>query len=148
MRRTFLLFMLVALMLTGLLAPAGIAQAQGTPSFDAAGTDAQKVTAFLKQLQAAVAIDNRLKVASLVDFPLKVWIGCEDVTIRNESEFHTRYSRIFDAGLKQSIAAAKVDALVANQQGVMLDNGRVLFRPVTEHKNAIKVVAINEPGPK
>jgi hypothetical protein len=148
MRRTFLFFMLVALMLTGLLLPAGTARAQGTPSFDVAGTDAQKVTAFLKQLQAAVAFDNRIKVASLFDFPLKVWIGGQDVTIRNESEFHTRYSQIFDAGLKQSIAAAKVETLVANQQGVMFDNGRVWFRPTVEHKNAIKVVAINEPGPR
>jgi len=148
MRRTFVLFILAALMLTGSLLPAGTAQAQGTPSFDVAGTDAQKVTAFLKQLQAAVAFDNRLKVASLFDFPLKVWIDGEEMTIKGESEFQARYRRIFDAQLKQSIAAAKVDALVANQQGVMLDNGRVWFRPVVEHKNAIKVVAINEPGPK
>jgi hypothetical protein len=41
-----------------------------------------------------------------------------------------------------------VDALFANQQGVMFDNGRVWFRPIVEHKNAIKVVTINEPGPK
>ena len=148
MRRTYILFILVALMMTGLLLPAGTAQAQGTPSFDVAGTDAQKVTAFLKQLQAAVAFDNRLKVASLFDFPLKVWIDGEGVTIRNESEFQARYNRIFDVQLKQAIAAAKVDALFANQQGVMFDNGRVWFRPIVEHKNAIKVVTINEPGPK
>jgi hypothetical protein len=135
-------------MLTGLLLPAGTAQAQGTPSFDVAGTDAHKVTAFLKQLQAAVAFDNRLKVASLFEFPLKAWIDGDEVTIRNESEFQARYRQIFDAQLKQSIAAAKVDALVANQQGVMLDNGRIWFRPLVEHKNALKVVAINEPGPK
>jgi len=148
MRRTYIVFILVALMMTGLLLPAGTAQAQGTPSFDVAGTDAQKVTAFLKQLQAAVAFDNRLKVASLFDFPLKVWIDGEEVTIKGESEFQARYSRIFDAQLKQAIAAAKVDALFANQQGVMFDNGRVWFRPIVEHKNAIKVVTINEPGPK
>ena len=60
MRRTYILFILVALMMTGLLLPAGTAQAQGTPSFDVAGTDAQKVTAFLKCVQGSVAIDNRL----------------------------------------------------------------------------------------
>ena len=148
MRRTFILLILVALMLTGLLLPAGTAQAQGTPSFDVAGTDAQKVTAFLKQLQAAVAFDNRLKVASLFDFPLKVWIDGEEVTIKGESEFQARYSQIFDTSLKASIAAAKVDALFANQQGVMFDNGRIWFRPIVERKNAIKIVTINEPGPK
>ena len=70
------------------------------------------------------------------------------MTVKNESEFQARYSQIFDAQLKASIAAAKVETLVANQQGVTFDNGRVWFRPVVEHKNAIKIVAINEPGPK
>ena len=148
MRRTFILPMLVACILTGLLLPAGTAQAQGTPAFDVAGTDAKQVTAFLKCLQQSVAIDNRLKVASLVDFPLKVWVNGANVTIRNESEFHARYSQIFDAQMKASIAAAKVDTLVASQQGVTFDNGRVWFRPVAERKNALKVVAVNEPGPK
>lgn len=148
MRRTFILPMLVALILTGLLLPAGSAQAQGAPSFDVAGTDAKQVTAFLKSLQQSVAFDNRLKVASLVDFPVKVWINGADVTIRNESELQARYSQIFDAQLKQSIAAATVDTLFANQQGVMFDSGRVWFRPIVEHRNAIKIVAINEPSPK
>ena len=148
MRRTFILPMLVACILTGLLLPAGTAQAQGTPAFDVAGTDAKQVTAFLKCLQQSVAIDNRMKVASLFDFPLKVWINGADVTIRNESEFQARYNQIFDAQLKQSIAAATVDTLFANQQGVMFDSGRVWFRPIVEHKNAIKIVAINEPSAK
>ena len=30
----------------------------------------------------------------------------------------------------------------------MFDSGRVWFRPIVEHKNAIKIVAINEPSPK
>jgi hypothetical protein len=148
MRRTFFLPMLVALILTGLLLPAGTAVAQGTPSFDAAGTDAKQVASFLKCLQASVAIDNRLKVASLFDFPLKAWVDGESVTIRNESELQARYSQIFDAQMKASIAAAKVETLVASQQGVTFDNGRVWFRPVAERKNAVKIVAINEPGPK
>ena len=148
MRRTFLLPMLVALILTGLLLPAGTAMAQGTPSFDVAGTDAKQVTSFLKCLQASVAIDNRLKVASLLDYPLKAWIDGEAVTIRNESELQARYSQIFDAPMKASIAAAKVDTLSTSQQGVMFDNGRVWFRPVAERKNALKIVALNEPGSK
>lgn len=141
MRRTSLLVMLVALIVAAPL----VAAAQTAPAFDVAGTDAQKVEAFLKQLKGAVAIDNRLKVASLFDFPLKVSIGGQDVTIRNDSEFQARYSQIFDAQLKAAIAAAKVETLFANQQGVMFDNGRVWFRPIVEHRNALKVVAINDP---
>jgi len=133
--------MLVALIVAAPL----VAAAQTAPAFDVAGTDAQKVETFLKQLKGAVAIDNRLKVASLFDFPLKVSIGGQDVTIRNDSEFQARYSQIFDAQLKAAIAAAKVETLFANQQGVMFDNGRVWFRPIVEHRNALKVVAINDP---
>jgi len=148
MRRTYLVPMLVALMLTGLLLPAGTAQAQGTPTFDVAGTDAKQVASFLKCLQMSIVIDNRLKVASLFDYPAKVWIDGEVVTLKNDSELLARYNQIFDARLKASIAAAKVETLVANQQGVTFDNGRVWFRPLAEHKNAIKIVTVNEPGPK
>ena len=30
--------------------------------------------------------------------------------------------------------------------GVMFDNGRVRFRPLAEHKDALKIVAINDPN--
>jgi len=120
--------------------------AQTAPAFAAAGTDAAQVTTFLKCLQSSVALDNRIKVATLVHFPLKVWLDGEETVIDNESEFQARYSRIFDADVKKAIAEAKVDALVASQQGVMFGNGRVWFRPVVERKNAMKIVAMNEPN--
>ena len=120
--------------------------AQTAPAFAAAGTDAAQVTTFLKCLQSSVALDNRIKVATLVHFPLKVWLDGEETVIDNESEFQARYSRIFDADVKRAIAEAKVDTLVASQQGVMFGNGRVWFRPVVERKNAMKIVAMNEPN--
>ena len=142
---------LIPLILTALVLPcvpgtAGNTMAQTAPAFAAAGTDAARVTAFLKCLQSSVALDNRIKVATLVHFPLKVWLDGEETVIDNESEFQARYSRIFDAAMKKAIAEAKVDTLVANQQGVMFDNGRVWFRPVAEHKNTMKIVAINDPN--
>jgi hypothetical protein len=44
------------------------------------------------------------------------------------------------------IVDAKIDTLVATEQGVMFGNGRVWFRPLAEHKNAVKIVAINDPN--
>ena len=102
--------------------------------------------AFLKSLQSAVSLGNRLKVATLVHFPLTVWVDGEETVIHNESEFQARYGRIFDASVKKSIAAAKVETLVATQEGVMFDNGRIRVRPLAEHKNALKIVAINDPN--
>jgi hypothetical protein len=146
MRDALILIILTALVLPCLAQAAGSALDQTAPSFTAAGTDAAQVTAFLKSLQSAVSVGNRLKVASLVHFPLKAWVDGEETVIQNESEFQARYGRIFDASLKKAIADAKVDTLAANQEGVMLNDGRVWFRPVVEHKNSIKIVAINEPG--
>jgi hypothetical protein len=146
MRDALIPILLTALVLPCLPPAAAGAFAQSAPAFDAAGTDAPKVTAFLKSLQSAVALGNRIKVATLVHFPLTAWLDGEETTIRNESEFQARYSRIFDADLKKAIAEARVDALVADQQGVAFDNGRVRFRPLAGHKNALKIVAINEPN--
>ena len=104
------------------------------------------MTAFLKSLQSAVSLGNRLKVATLVHFPLTAWVDGEETVIRNESEFQARYGRIFDASVKKAIADARVDTLVANQQGVTLDNGRIRIRPLAEHKDALKIVGINDPN--
>ena len=146
MRNALIPIILTASVLSCLPLAAGSALAQTAQDFRVAGTDAAQVTAFLKCLQTSVALGNRLKVATLVRFPLKVWVDGEQTVINNESEFQAKYGRIFDADLKKAIADAKVDTLFANQQGVMFDNGRVWFRPVVEHKNAVKIVAINEPG--
>ena len=146
MRHALLPVLLTVLVLPCLPQAAGNAFAQTAPSFAAAGTDAAQVTSFLKSLQSAVSLGNRLKVASLVHFPLTVRVEGEETFVRNESEFQARYSRIFDADVKKAIAEATVETLAADQQGVTFDNGRVRFRPVPEHRNAIKIVAINESG--
>ncbi len=70
----------------------------------------------------------------------------KEIVIHNESEFQARYGRIFDASVKKTIAEAKVETLVATQQGVMFESGRIRFRPLAEHKDALKIVAINEPN--
>ena len=144
MRNALIPIVLTALILSCLPLTAGGALGQAAPAFTAAGTDAAQVTAFLKCLQTSVALGNRLKVASLVHFPLKVWVDGEESIINNESEFQAKYGRIFDADMKKAIADAKIDTLVANEQGVMFDNGRLWFRPFVEHKNAVKIVAIND----
>src|SRR5512141_3159266 len=146
MRDALIPIILIALVLSCLPSAAGGALAQTAPAFAVAGTDAAQVAAFLKSLQSSVALGTRLKVATLVHFPLKVWLDGEETIIANESEFQARYSRIIDADVKKAIAEAKVEGLFANQQGVMFDSGRVWFRPVPEHKNAIKIVAINDPN--
>jgi hypothetical protein len=145
MRDALVPVLLAALVVACLTTGAGSAVAQTAPAFTAAGTDAAQVSAFLKSLQTAVALGNRTKVATLVHYPLTVWMDGAETTVRNDSEFQARYSRIFDADLKKAIAEAKVDTVLADQQGLKLDNGRVRFRPLPEHKNTLRIVAIGEP---
>lgn len=144
MRDALLPVLIAVLVLPGLTTSAGGALAQTAPAFAAAGTDAAQVAAFLKSLQAAVSLGNRTKVATLVHYPLQVWVDGEETILHNESEFQARYSRIFDPDVKKAIAEAKVDTLLADQQGIRLGSGQVRFRPMPEHKNAIRIVAFNE----
>jgi hypothetical protein len=145
MRHTFIPLILLAFVVA--YAPPAVRAASGqpAPSFQAAGTDAAKVASFLKTLQSAVAVGNCLKVASLVEFPLKAWANGETITIATESEFHAKYRQVFTAEVKKAIAAARPDTLVTSQEGISFDNGRVWFRPVASEKSALRVVAINEP---
>ena len=144
MRDALIPVLLAALVLPVLTIGAGGALAQTAPAFAAAGADAAQVAAFLKSLQAAVSLGNRTKVATLVHFPLTAWIDGEETVLKSESEFQARYSRVFDADVKRAIAEASVDTLLADQQGITLDSGRIRFRPLPEHKNALKIVAIND----
>jgi len=148
MRHAFIPLILCALIAGAVPPAAALAQGQAAAAFSVAGTDAAQVTAFLKTLQGAVSLGNRLKVASLVNYPLKAWVDGEETLIRNESEFQARYGRIFDADMKKAIAGAKIDALSADQEGVTFDNGRVRFKPVPDEKHAIRIVALNEPQPR
>jgi hypothetical protein len=143
MRDALVPVLLAALVLACLTTGAGGAFAQTAPALAAAGTDAAQVSAFLKSLQAAISLGNRTKVAALVHYPLTVWMDGAETTVRNDSEFQARYSRIFDADLKKAIAEASVDSLAADAQGIVLGGGRIRVRPVAEHRNAVKIVAIN-----
>lgn len=141
MRASAILLILVALVCA---VPAVTAQAPqtATPAFDVAGTDAAKVQSFLKSLQTAVAVDNRMKVASMFNYPVDVWADGRVVTIKGGGDLQANYGKVFDPSLKQTIASAKVEALSAKSDGVVLGNGRMVFAPVGDK---LKVTRIAEP---
>jgi len=144
MRTSFIVLIVVAAVL--LYAPAvSVAQTGAAPSFQTAGTDAAKVEAFLKTLQGALAIDNNLKVASLVRYPIDVWANGETITVRNDSDLLAHYRQIFDPSLRKSIASARIDTLSANADGVQLEGGRMCFKAASD-KGALKIVRISEPA--
>ncbi len=135
MRTSLIILLLVALGLCTV--PTATVQAR-----QAAVVEPAKAQSFLKQLQTAVAIDNRLKVASLIGYPLEVSVGGRSITIRNDSELQANYSKVFDATLQQAIAGATVDTMSTGENGLVLDKGRLVISPVGKH---LKVTKIAEP---
>jgi hypothetical protein len=119
-------------------------QLEGSTSLSVAGTNAGAVEDFLKRLQEAVAHDQREVVSGLVEYPLSAWAGDRNIKVRNRREFVSNYPKIFARDLKQTIAAAKLENTWAIWQGVMLDSGRVWFRPVGPEES-LRIVTINAP---
>lgn len=143
MRHALIPIVLSAVILAGAPSVAGAASGQAAPP-PAAAADAAQNAAFLKTLQSAVAVGNCLKVATLVEFPLKAWANGEPITIETESEFHAKYRQVFTADVKKAIADARPETLTVGQDGIMFDGGRIVFRPIAARKNALRVVAIND----
>lgn len=145
MRTSTTFLMLVALVLCAVSPMPVQAQQPGALSFEVAGTDAEHVHSFLKSLQTAVAIDNRIKVASMMRYPLAVWIDGAEVTLRNPGDLQARYTKVFDVAMRKTIADARPETLQATAQGVMIEGGRLCCVPEKDRHNVIKIVSMGKP---
>ena len=134
----------IILALCALAGPARC-QLEGSAPLSMAGTNAGAVEDFLMRLREAVAHDQREVVSGLVEYPLSVWAGDRSVTVRNRREFLSKYPQIFTRELKQTIAATKLENSWPNWQGVMLDSGRMWFRPIGPEES-LRLVTINAPA--
>ena len=155
MRRTLLLSSLVGLAL--LWAPPAPAQVQGSATFSTAGTSAEAVDRFLVGLQEDLARDDRAAVAERFEYPLQAWNGERSVKIKSEKQLVKSFDRIFDRGLRATIASASAATAFANWQGVMFDDGRIWLRPGEADEavdlpdegegapDALRIVTINPP---
>ena len=125
--------------------PARAQEVNGTAAFEIAATDRAAVAEFLTALQTAVAKDDRDAVAELVRYPLRVGSRKRLISVGSRQEFLRRYPMIFTERVKASVAAARLETLFANWQGVMFDSGRVWFAP--DELGALKIVTINKVVP-
>ncbi|MCX6545773.1 MAG: hypothetical protein NTV05_15335 [Acidobacteria bacterium] len=146
MRSRSTVLILGALILLCGFVPSTSAQTTSNTQFEAAGTDAARVQAFLATLQDALAMENHLKVASLIKYPLDAWADGQTVKIRNDSDLLARYRQIFDASLRRSIAEARVSSLAVSADGVALEGGRLCLK-AGEKGRGLKIVKIGEPAP-
>jgi len=145
MRTRSFLFILAAIVFITAFGPQAQAQT-ATPAWQSAGTDAARVGTFLKTLQDAMALENHLKVASLVKYPLEAWVNGEAITVRSDSELLSHYHQIFDKTLRQSVAAARTEGLSATADGIAFCSGRLLVRAASDKNASLKIVKISEPA--
>lgn len=119
--------------------------AQTQDRFANSGTSEAAVRRSLESLQEAVARDDRQAVAELLSCPCKVWDGRRNVRLRRASDVLSRYDAVFSPELKKTIAAARLEDLFSNWQGVMLGDGRVWFS-ATAPNGPLRLTTINAPA--
>ncbi len=109
--------------------------------FTAAGIDdVESVEQFLHTLQSAVKHGDAAAVASLVDFPIKVFVDGRKQVIRTHDAFTTNYAKIMTDAVGKAVLAQEPDTLFVNYQGVMIGNGELWFGLI-DHR--LRIIAIN-----
>ncbi len=109
------------------------------------GETAAKARAFLTALRAEVRMDDRKKIASVVAYPLWVFIGEEKRIVRNRSEFLARYEDVIAPHVKDAILKQSVPCLFGNYQGAMIGQGEVWFQE--QRNGAFRIISVNTGAP-
>jgi len=103
--------------------------------------------AFLGQLQAAVAADERVRVAGMVSYPLKTKIHGHVVRIGTTQQFLAHYDQLLPQATRTLLAAQSYEELFVNSQGVMIGSGQLWFSGICNDalcsRRTIKIIAFN-----
>jgi hypothetical protein len=90
---------------------------------------ASEAKAFLAKLQHIVKTNNKKEFASLIDYPIRVYLGGHLTKISSRSDFVHKYSSIIAPDVRHAILAQSADCLFGNYQGMMIGRGQVWFQP-------------------
>lgn len=94
--------------------------------------DVKGLKLFLKQAQQWVMNNDKAKLAAAIKYPLK--------NIKNEQELIAAYDAVFTKEVKLSFASINFNQVFRNQNGVMLEGGKVW---INQFGNDFKIFAIN-----
>jgi hypothetical protein len=105
-----------------------------------------KVGRFLTEFQTALAKDDRIKVALLVNYPVSAANMKRKFNLKTEEEFLQAYDEFFTPLVKKIIAAQRPSCVnLMGSKGFMLARGEVWF---TEYPGGhMRIFAINPPIP-
>lgn len=106
----------------------------------------EHIAKFLGNLQAALAADDRERVATMVRFPLRVTSMHATDVVQTKEQFIRRYDVIFTSKIKEVVMAQRVGCVNVFSQGFMIHTGEVWFGPSGTGKT-IKVISITPPIP-
>ncbi len=86
---------------------------------------------FLLVIQESLRTDNREKLASLINYPIKISLLDEsELEIKNAAEFIANYEKIVIPEWKNLVLNQEPTELLSNWQGAMVHRGELWFMPV------------------
>src|SRR5262245_57901189 len=101
----------LAVLIAFLIVPASTIAHQ-TAKYSVAGIDNDAaVETFLHNLQEAVSKGDRVKVAAMIAYPIKVRVGGRKEVISKKSDLLKKYDSVFKPKVKEAISRQKVSDL-------------------------------------
>jgi len=102
---------------------------------------ASQSRAFLDRLKAAVRSGRHKKVATLVRYPLKVFVGDRTVIVKDRAEFSRTYGKIMTPSVKKALEDQPSKCLFGNAKGFMVGDGEIWF--TADAKDMYRIISIN-----
>ena len=107
---------------------------------------ASKAEAFLARLQHIVRTKDKKKFASLIHYPVLVFVKDHEAKISSRSAFLAKYSSIVTRDVRHALLAQTADCLFGNWQGMMIGDGEVWFYP--ESDGQMRIISIISDAPR
>ena len=119
----------------------GCAADQSTLKDTYSPEETKRAEDFLLALRSAVAANDRAKVATMVQYPVRVNLpGGRHRMIRTPQQFRGQYDALFNQGTRKAIDTQLPQCMFARDQGVMIGSGQIWFQ---EFHGTFKIWSFN-----
>ncbi len=114
-----------------------ITQTPSTNKYEAAGIDnPAEFEKTFNDVKAAIEKDEKETVADYINYPLNVNETSKDnkvttTKIKSKEDFIKNYDSIITGKVKKSMINQKVEDTFVNYQGVMVGDGEIWFKPIS-----------------
>jgi hypothetical protein len=105
--------------------------------------DCRQAVAFFEEFQKAVLGDDRITVASMLHFPLRVMLQGKKSLIKNKSQLNSQYGVVFDSAVRCALAQAKRNDVWGNWRGFTVGDGVAWWERSNSPGSSFKVITVN-----